>query len=252
MSLKALLLLVLWMTLPLGVQNQILVASDVKHINTIGATIGLNLNFIKCEQINKSNAFTSEPIGQFSHCAISYATLLGAPFVPGPAMDSALGKTLDELKRASDRLQHISAHDALVLLSALCSAPKFMHVMRSSPCAGHTLLSDIDNSLRMTLSVITKVNITDEHWKQASLSVKAGGIGVRSVMSIAPSAFLSSSTSTQQLQTQLLDKCAWQLTDQLLIMSWMTGANVITLYSLPLVPMQVSNVLGTCRRLMHF
>ena len=102
----------------------------------------------------------------------------------------------------------------LVLLRASCSAPKLMHVMRSSPCAGHKLLSDIDNSLRMTLSIITNVNITDEQWRQASLPVKAGGIGVRSVMSIAPSAFLSSSTSTQQLQTLLLDKCAWQLSNQ--------------------------------------
>ena len=191
-----------------------LVANDVKHINTIGATIGLNLNFIKCEQINKLNALTSEPIGQFSHCTISNATLLGAPFVPGSAMDSALGKKLDELKRASDRLQLISAHDALILLRASCSAPKLMHFMRSSPCASHTLLSDIDNSLRMTLSMITNVNITDEQWRQASLPVKAGGIGVRSVMSVAPSAFLSSSISTQQLQTLLLDKCAWQLSDQ--------------------------------------
>ena len=162
-------------------------------INTIGATIGLNLNFIKCEEINKSNALTSEPIGEFSHCTISNLTLLGAPFVPGPAMDSALGKKLDELKRASDRLQLISAHDRLVLIRASCSAPKLMHVTRSSPCAGHTLLSDIDNCLRLTLN---------------TLPVKAGGIGVRSVMSIAPSEFLSSSTSTQQLQTLLLDKCA--------------------------------------------
>ena len=75
-----------------------LVANDVKHINTIGATIGLNLNFIKCEQINKFNALTSEPIGQFSHCTISNAILFGAPFVPGSAMDSALEKKLDELK----------------------------------------------------------------------------------------------------------------------------------------------------------
>ena len=37
----------------------------------------------------------------------------------------------------------------------------------------------------------------------------------------------------------------------ILIMSWMTGANVITLYSLPLALMQVSNVLGTCRQLMQ-
>ena len=40
-----------------------LVASDVKHINTNSGTIGLNLNLIKCEQINKSSALTSEPIG---------------------------------------------------------------------------------------------------------------------------------------------------------------------------------------------
>ena len=32
---------------------------------------------------------------------------------------------------------------------------------------------------------------------------------------------------------------------------WITGANVITLYSPPLVPMQVSDVLGACRRLMQ-
>ena len=70
------------------------------------------------------------------------------------------------------------------------------------------------NAICMTLSLITNVNITDEQWRQASLPVKTGGIGVRSVMSIAPSAFLSSSTSTQQLQTLLLDKCAWQLSDQ--------------------------------------
>ena len=137
-----------------------------------------------------------------------------APFVPGPAMDSALGKKLDELKKASDRLQLISAHDALVLLRASCSAPKLMHVILSSPFAGHTLLSDIDNSLRLTLSIITNVSITDEQWRQASLPVKAGGIDVQSVMSIAPLAFLSSSTSTQQLQTLLLDKCSWQLSDQ--------------------------------------
>ena len=35
-----------------------------------------------------------------------------------------------------------------------------------------------------------------------------------SIISLAPSAFLSSSTSTQQLQALLLGKCTWQLSDQ--------------------------------------
>ena len=119
-------------------------------------------------------------------------------------MDLTLEKKLDDLK------PHL-AYDALVLLRASCNAPTLMYVMRSSPCAGHILLSDVDNSLRLTLSNITNIKITDEQWRQASLPVKAGGIGVRSVISIAPPAFLSSSTSTQQLQALLVGKCTWQL-----------------------------------------
>ena len=88
--------------------------------------------------------------------------LLGVPPVPGPVMNSVLGKKMDDLNRASECLQLISAHDALVIFCASCSAPKLMHVMRSSHWAGHTLQSDIDNSLRLTLSNITNINITDE------------------------------------------------------------------------------------------
>ena len=109
-----------------------LVANDVKHINTIGATIGLNLNFIKCEQINKLNALTSEPIGQFSHCIISNATLLGAPFVPSSAMDSALEKKLDELKRASDRLQLTMRSYSFVLHA--------VHLNSCTSCVHHHVL----------------------------------------------------------------------------------------------------------------
>ena len=66
-------------------------------------------------------------------------------------MDSALGKKLDDRKRASDRLQLISAHDALVLLGASCSTLKLMHIMHLSPYAGDLLLSDIYDSLRQIM-----------------------------------------------------------------------------------------------------
>ena len=105
-------------------------------------------------------------------------------------MDSAFGKKVDDPKRVFEHLQLISANDALVLFCASCSPPKLMHVARSSFRAGHTLQSNTDYSFRFTLNNITN-NITDEQWRQANLSVKAGGIGVRSFMSIAPSAFLS-------------------------------------------------------------
>ena len=56
-------------------------------------------------------------------------------------MESALGKKLDKLKRTSELLQLISALDALVLLRASCSVPRLMHVMHSSPRAGHTIIT---------------------------------------------------------------------------------------------------------------
>ena len=129
-------------------------------------------------------------------------------------MDNTLAKKLAELKRASERLQLLSSHDALVLLRASCSSPKLIHLIRSSPCTDHRTLFDIDNCLRLTLSNITNVNMLDNQWKQASLPVKAGGLGVRCVSSIAPPAFLSSATSTQQLQSLLLAKCSWEHFDR--------------------------------------
>ena len=128
-----------------------LVASDVAYINTNGGIIGLNLNFIKCEQINQSNALTFEPIGQLPRCTINNATLIGALFVPGPVMDSALGKKLDDLKEhlnVCSSFQLTMRSYTFVLRAA--HQIKLTHVMRSSSCAGHTLLSDIDNSLRFT------------------------------------------------------------------------------------------------------
>ena len=156
------------------------------------------MNFIKCEQLNKPSALTSEPIGQFLHCTINNATLLGEPFIYQVLQwTQPLGRIkLRDLKRAFVRLHLISAHDALVLLRASYSASRFIYTSHEFiKCAGHTLLSDIDNSLRLTLSNIINVNIRNEQWRQASLPVKAGGIGVRSVMSIALSVFLSSSTA---------------------------------------------------------
>ena len=113
--------LVLWMTLPLAVQNHWLPCSDVKHINNNVSTIGLNLNFIKCKQTNKLSSLTSEPIGQFFHCTINNATLHGTPFdsfVPCPAIDSARKKKLDDLKRAPERFQLMMRLYAFVLRAA--------------------------------------------------------------------------------------------------------------------------------------
>ena len=193
--------------------QETIVARDVNLIKTMGIASGLHLNIVKCECITKAQTVSTAPLDQFVQLDINNSSLLGAPLSAGVSMDSTLTKRLRELQTASERLRLLSAHDALVLLKASCGAPKLMHMLRCSPCTGHTALPDIDAALRACLVTITNVDINDDQWKQASLPVKAGGLGIRSVTAIASSAFLASVFSTQQLQSQLLSRCSFDLHD---------------------------------------
>jgi hypothetical protein len=190
------------------------VANDVNLIETIGLnTLGLQLNITKCELITKSDLPSIKPIDQFIHISASKAFLLGAPLSDTSAMSTILSEKLRDLQRAAGRLTSVAAHDALILLRASVGAPKLMHVLRSSPCTDHAILCDIDSVLRQCLCDIVNVNLSDDHWKQASLPVKSGGLGIRSTSAIASSAFLASESSTQQLQSKLLDKCSFATPD---------------------------------------
>jgi hypothetical protein len=95
-----------------------------------------------------------------------------------------------------------------VLLKASFSAPKLLHNMRASPCSGHAALEKFDDLLRECVCSITNTDLTDVQWIQASLPVRNGGLGVRRVSSLAPSAFLASAVGTRGLQDMILLKCA--------------------------------------------
>jgi hypothetical protein len=53
-------------------------------------------------------------------------------------------------------------------------------------------------------SATRNTQLNDDQWTQASLPVKAGGLGIRSAASLAPSAFLAASAATAELQSQIL------------------------------------------------
>jgi len=82
-----------------------------------------------------------------------------------------------------------------------------MHTMRAAPCSGHAALLKFDELLRDCVCTITNTDLTDVQWIQASLPVKNGGLGVRRVSSLAPSAFLASAAGTRDLQNMILSKC---------------------------------------------
>jgi hypothetical protein len=101
-------------------------------------------------------------------------------------------------------LKFTYAHDALVLLKNSLSAPKLQYTLRAACCEGHNLVRIFDNMLRSALCSICNVTLTDQQWLQASLLVRAGGVGIRHVSSLAPSAFMASAAGTRDLQDFIL------------------------------------------------
>ena len=134
--------------------------------------------------------------------------IIRAPLSIGSAMDASLQIRLSELKRVANRLHLIPAHDSLILPKASCGSLKLTHTLRSSPCANHNILLGHRCHLRSCLINISNVNINDLQWQQASLPIKAGGLGIRNVKSIASPAFLASVSKTKQLQNCLLSRCS--------------------------------------------
>src|SRR5215471_17698081 len=180
------------------------VNSDVSTILSSGSAIGLQLNQSKCETISLANIPSGLLISGFSTVSPVDCVLLGAPLVCGNALDAALVSRCSELSTAEGRLSNICAHDALLLLKSCLSTPKLLHILRSSPCTGHPCLTTIDESLRRCVARITNTDLSDDQWTQASLPVKAGGLGIRSAVQLAPSAYLAAFSSSAELQALIL------------------------------------------------
>jgi len=106
------------------------VAADVTHIGSKGASLGLSLKSKKSEVISRSGGISHFQFTGFHQLTPDTATLLGVPLF-GQAMDDTSSCLFEDLKLAVDKLQLISAQDALVLLktdlfgmsqTAVCSA----------------------------------------------------------------------------------------------------------------------------------
>ena len=188
------------------------VEHDIAEIISTGQHLGLVLNPTKCELIlpaqeSHPRLAPGSPTTLFKVLDMDSAYLLGAPILTGTAMDSILTSRVQDLERAISRLCLLDAQDALLILRSAYSSPKLLNVLRSSPCSGHASLAEFDRQLRIGLSSITNCEINDIAWIQASQPIRCGGLGVRSVEMLAPSAYLASAAATLQLQDCILGQC---------------------------------------------
>ncbi len=183
------------------------VINDFLYLEAAARQLGLELNRSKCEVIGQTDEtrtlFAAHGI-ILKETSLESAILLGSPLSAGQHLDSVLEGKREELKRLTKRLALMPSHDSLYLLRNILTAPRLMYLLRTSPCTGSPELSRYDQVLRDALSTTQNIDLTDDRWIQASLPVKWGGLGIRSVTLLAPSAFLASAASTAELTSSLL------------------------------------------------
>jgi len=126
------------------------------------------------------------------------------PFPQAKSWTTFWSDRCSALSRAVDRLHLVSSQDALILFCASFSTPRVQHLLWCSPSVDAPGPQRFDDLLRSALSSITNNTLSNSQWRQASLSIKFGGLGIRRVSLLALPAFLVSAASTFVLQDEIL------------------------------------------------
>ena len=171
--------------------------------------IGLCLNCVKSEIICNNELIIDSVLLSLPGAQViepTSATLLGSPLGNEACVSVALEKKVNNLAKMGDRLALLTAHDSLLLLRHSISIPKLLYLLRTAPCFLSPNLKSYDKLLCSIVGRICNVHMTttDTGWSQASLPVRSGGLGLRSAVQLAPSAFMSSAAASKKLMSQIL------------------------------------------------
>ena len=188
-----------------GNLNDIL--ADIHSLEQAAGDLGLVLNHSKSEVICSDQQVRNcllDLSPDFRLVDPEVVCLLGSPIGGPPAVDGVLSAKQRSLERMGERLKLLHSHDALCLLRNAFSLPKLLYILRTAPCFASSILVDLDRLQRVLLESICNVSLSDEAWFQASLPVKRGGLGIRSFVMLAPSAFLASAAGSSGLSLSIL------------------------------------------------
>ena len=141
------------------------------------------------------------------------ATLLGSPIGDISSINASISKKTGLLSLMGERLQHIFSQDAILLLRNAFAIPKLLYLLRTSSCFLSTTLQCCDDELWKILCSIMNICLSEAAWTQATLPVRLGGLGIRSAVQLAPSAFLASvHTALRTLSTRSFHHVSFQQT----------------------------------------
>ena len=132
-------------------------------------------------------------------------TLLGSPILP-ESIPHATTKVSGLVRTICDRIKLLDAHTGLFFLTHHTSAPRLNYLLRSAPLyKNKDVLDEIDDYVKSTAIQVTNVAIDDKAWTQAALPTRFGGLGLRSVGSLALPCYLSSLNKSQGLMKKIIN-----------------------------------------------
>jgi len=132
--------------------------------------------------------------------------LLGAPIFE-EGVHGMFSTKVESVELLSKRLQLLDVHPALCVFKSSLSAPRFNYLLRT--CKSFLVpevLNRVDEMFRTTLEIITNTKLGVVPWKQASLPLSFGGLGVRKSSELAYPAYLSSVHQSSKLSDEILSK----------------------------------------------
>ena len=190
---------------------------DLQQVEAEATTLGLQLNRNKTELICDDGDVCDEVLSAVPGLRVinrGQATLLGSPIGSIDSVDDFIHHKVEKLKLMGERLELLPSQDSLLLLRHSFSIPKILYGLRTAPCFSSGHLHVFDETVRSILSKILNVNLAQESaWMQASLPVRAGGVGVRRAVQLAPSAYLASAAGCSELMREILPSHLQNTTD---------------------------------------
>ena len=184
------------------------VLHDLEIIQAV-EKLGLHLNNSKSEIICRDDTVRGTIITALPGAMVvepEKTCLLGSPLGDVASISASLDEKVQALSVMGARFSHLSAQDSLILLRHSFAIPKLRYLLCTAPCFLSNSLELYDSTLRSIVSSVTNTPLVQDEnaWRQASLPVRLGGLGVRCAVQVAPSAYLASTAATAELVSIVL------------------------------------------------
>ena len=178
------------------------VTDDLVNLQKMLPDLGLELNSSKCEftllGATSENARTSiagrlkTALPEITETPLASLTLLGSPLAED-GIQASTDIASGTIHTLCDRIRELDTHTATFFLAHFISAPRLQYLLRSSPIyTKEAALQEIDDTVKSTLTDVCNVQLDSASWTQASLPMRYGGLGVRSVARLALPCYIAS------------------------------------------------------------